>query len=67
MLPLVGAIAAVNAEAAGAIAELGEGLANKVERSAYIPVSLRDLFGEEKAEAIRKIIESNLRQKQQAN
>jgi len=68
MLPLVGAIAAVNAEAAVAIAELGEGLANKVERSAYMPISLKDLFGEEKGEEIKKIIESNLlRQKQQAN
>jgi len=66
MLPLVGAIAAVNAEAAVAIAELGEGLKSKVEQSSYMPISLKDLFGEEKAEAIKKIIESNLRQKQQA-
>jgi len=67
MLPLVGAIAAVNAEAAVAIAELGEGLKSKVEQSAYMPISLKDLFGEEKGKEIKKIIENNLRQKKQAN
>jgi len=43
MLPLVGAIAAVNAEAAAAVAELGEGLKNKVEQSAYMWHGLGDL------------------------
>lgn len=31
-----------------------------------MPISLKDLFGEEKKE-IKKIIENNLRQKKQAN
>ena len=43
VLPLVGAVAAVNAEAAGAIAELGEGLRSRVEQSAYTWHSLSGL------------------------
>ena len=60
MLPLVGAIAAVNAEAAAAIAELGEGLKDKVEQSGRTYFNLKNLLGEKKAEEIEKIIESSL-------
>ena len=62
MLPLVGAIAATNAEAAAAIAEIGEGLQSKIEQSAYTWYNLKDLLGEEKASKIEKIIESSLKQ-----
>jgi hypothetical protein len=60
MLPLVGAIAAVNAEAAVAIAELGEGLKDKVEQSGRTYFNLKDLLEEKKAEEIEKIVESSL-------
>ena len=43
MLPLVGAIAATNPQAAATIAELGEGLAKRTRASAYTTVSLKDL------------------------
>ena len=43
MIPIVGAIAATNVEAAGAIAEIGEALSNRIESSAYMYYTLGDL------------------------
>ncbi len=45
MIPIVGAIASTQVEAAGAIAELGEAINNKVGSSAYMYYSLRDALG----------------------
>jgi len=46
MIPIVGAIAATNVEAAGAIAEIGEALSNRIESSAYMYYSLGDVLGD---------------------
>ena len=46
MIPIVGAIASTQVEAAGAVAEIGEAISRKVESSAYMYYNLRDILGD---------------------
>jgi len=45
MIPIVGAIASTQVEAAEAVASLGEAISNKVENSVYMIYNLRDALG----------------------
>jgi len=47
MIPIVGGIGATNVEVAEAVSELGESLSARIENSAYMPIDLRMIMGDQ--------------------